>query len=102
MLFKAYMVVPESRGNRGKSRSFAQDDIEKAFRMTAGKNNYPKASSSADSSGVPQTRQMTAEQSPQTRGSSTSLAQLGHHRRTSLPAGGFGDCSSCILKMSVA
>jgi len=38
---------------------------------------YPIASSSADSSGVPQARQMTAEQSPQTSGSSTLRAQVG-------------------------
>src|SRR5215470_606848 len=38
---------------------------------------YPIPSSSEDSSGVPQRRQMTAEQSPQVRGSTTSLAQLG-------------------------
>jgi len=41
---------------------------------------YPKASSSADSSGVPQTRQMRAEQSPQTRGSETERAQTGHQK----------------------
>ena len=40
----------------------------------------PKASSSADSSGVPQTRQMTAEQSPQVSGSCTGRAQTGHQR----------------------
>src|SRR5215475_1560422 len=33
---------------------------------------YPMPNSSADSSGVPQRRQMTAEQSPQVRGSVTS------------------------------
>jgi hypothetical protein len=38
----------------------------------------PKASSSADSSGVPQTRQITAEQSPQVSGSSTGRAHFGH------------------------
>jgi hypothetical protein len=38
---------------------------------------YPIASSSADSRGVPQARQITAEQSPQTSGSSTLRAQLG-------------------------
>jgi hypothetical protein len=34
-------------------------------------------SSSGDSSGVPQRRQMTAEQSPQVSGSLTSTAQIG-------------------------
>ncbi|HVJ07492.1 MAG TPA: hypothetical protein VM554_03860 [Acidisarcina sp.] len=38
----------------------------------------PKASSSGFSNGVPQTRQITAEQSPHTRGSSTARAQFGH------------------------
>jgi hypothetical protein len=38
---------------------------------------YPIPSSSGDSSGVPQRRQMTAEQSPQVRGSFTSWAQIG-------------------------
>lgn len=41
---------------------------------------YPKANSSADSSGVPHTRQITAEQSPQTSGSLTARAHVGHHR----------------------
>ncbi|MGB6131195.1 MAG: hypothetical protein WBG54_05405 [Acidobacteriaceae bacterium] len=41
---------------------------------------YPKASSSGDSSGVPQVRQMTAEQSPQTSGSGMGRAHTGHHR----------------------
>jgi hypothetical protein len=45
-----------------------------------GSGHQPKDSSSGDSRGVPQTRQMTAEQSPQTRGSSTERAQMGHHR----------------------
>src|SRR5437764_150702 len=38
---------------------------------------YPIPSSSGDSNGVPQRRQMTAEQSPHVRGSFTSSAQLG-------------------------
>src|ERR1039458_1117829 len=38
---------------------------------------YPIPSSSGDSSGVPQRRQMTEEQSPQVSGSSTSSAQFG-------------------------
>jgi hypothetical protein len=38
---------------------------------------YPIANSSGDSSVVPQVRQITAEQSPQVRGSVTSLAQVG-------------------------
>src|ERR1700677_1958575 len=43
-------------------------------------NNYPQASSSADSSGVPQMRQRTAEQSAHTRGSWTGRAQVGHQK----------------------
>ncbi|MGD0791822.1 MAG: hypothetical protein ABR920_08635 [Terriglobales bacterium] len=38
---------------------------------------HPMPSSSEDSSGVPQRRQMTAEQSPQVSGSLTSTAQTG-------------------------
>jgi hypothetical protein len=38
---------------------------------------HPIPKSAADSSGVPQTRQMTAEQSPQISGSVTSRAQVG-------------------------
>ncbi|MGA8313654.1 MAG: hypothetical protein WB755_26760 [Terriglobales bacterium] len=38
---------------------------------------YPIPNSSGDSSGVPQRRQMTAEQSPQVSGSVTSRAHLG-------------------------
>src|SRR5262244_714695 len=38
---------------------------------------YPIPSSSGDSRGVPQRRQITAEQSPQVNGSVTSSAQLG-------------------------
>ncbi|HET6935278.1 MAG TPA: hypothetical protein VFI72_10595 [Candidatus Angelobacter sp.] len=38
---------------------------------------YPIPRSEEDSSGVPQTRQITAEQSPQISGSETSRAQLG-------------------------
>ncbi|HEV3207782.1 MAG TPA: hypothetical protein VGZ28_12570 [Terriglobales bacterium] len=38
---------------------------------------YPIPNSSGDSRGVPQLRQMTAEQSPQVSGSVVSLAQLG-------------------------
>jgi hypothetical protein len=52
----------------------------------------PNASSSADSSGVPQTRQMTAEQSPQVRGSSTGRAQVGHQS----DAGIGPDASECF------
>jgi len=39
-------------------------------------------SSSDDSSGVPQRRQMTAEQSPQVSGSLTSTAQTGQYKTT--------------------
>jgi len=38
---------------------------------------YPIPNSSGDSSGVPQRRQITAEQSPQVSGSVTSAAQVG-------------------------
>jgi len=38
--------------------------------------------SSEDSSGVPQRRQMTAEQSPQVRGSLTSRAQAAQYKTT--------------------
>jgi hypothetical protein len=38
---------------------------------------YPIPNSSGDSRGVPQTRQITAEQSPQVSGSLISRAQLG-------------------------
>jgi len=48
---------------------------------------YPKANSSADSSGVPHTRQITAEQSPHTSGSLTARAQRGHHNAA--PCGAF-------------
>ena len=40
---------------------------------------YPIPSSSEDSRGVPQVRQITAEQSPQVSGSVTSLAQFGQY-----------------------
>ncbi|HXM21909.1 MAG TPA: hypothetical protein VN948_11670 [Terriglobales bacterium] len=38
---------------------------------------HPIPNSSADSSGVPQRRQMTAEQSPQVSGLETSMAHFG-------------------------
>ena len=41
---------------------------------------HPMPSSSEDSRGVPQRRQMTAEQSPQVKGSRTSIAQTGQYR----------------------
>ena len=66
---------------------------------------YPKASSSGDSRGVPQTRQMTAEQSPQTRGSSTERTQTGHQRRTGWGgAGGWGGSAADedILRLSLS
>src|SRR5438445_11268521 len=40
---------------------------------------YPIPSSSDDSNGVPQRRQMTAEQSPQVSGSETSSPQVGQY-----------------------
>jgi hypothetical protein len=42
-----------------------------------GRPRYPIPNSSGDSSGVPQRRQITAEQSPQMSGSVTSCAQRG-------------------------
>ena len=42
--------------------------------------NQPIANSSGDSSGVPQTRQITAEQSPQVSGSVISFAHLAQYR----------------------
>ena len=53
---------------------FAAGDGETEGRLIGG---YPIPSSSGDSSGVPQRRQMTAEQSPQVRGSVTSWAHRG-------------------------
>src|SRR5580704_18683813 len=52
---------------------FAVADGETVGRLIG----YPIPSSSGDSSGVPQRRQMTAEQSPQVRGSVTSWAHRG-------------------------
>src|SRR5208337_4782545 len=43
---------------------------------------HPMPNSSGDSSGVPQRRQMTAEQSPQVSGSLTSVAQTGQYNTT--------------------
>lgn len=42
---------------------------------------YPIPSSSGDSRGVPQSRQITAEQSPQVSGSVTSTAHAGQYSR---------------------
>ena len=50
----------------------------------------PNASSSGLSSGVPQTRQMTAEQSPQTSGSLTGRAQVGHQSFSGSRGAGVG------------
>ncbi|HEY6348537.1 MAG TPA: hypothetical protein VI636_03920 [Candidatus Angelobacter sp.] len=47
------------------------------LRITRSPESYPIPRSADDSSGVPQTRQITAEQSPHVRGSFTSRAQLG-------------------------
>ena len=61
--------------------AWAQRVIEISRRCgthACGHKGQPKASSSADSSGVPQTRQMTAEQSPQVSGSLTGRAHRGH------------------------
>lgn len=54
---------------------------------------HPMPSSSEDSRGVPQRRQMTAEQSPQVKGSRTSTAQTGQYKAAaglSVPGGAFG------------
>jgi len=64
---------------------------------------YPNASSSGDSSGVPQTLQMTVAQSPQTRGSATAFAQVGHQRESGVLSGVDGVAvSSAMLLPSVA
>jgi hypothetical protein len=47
------------------------------YRRTTNDQIHPIPNSSADSNGVPQRRQMTAEQSPQVSGSLTSTAQTG-------------------------
>ena len=68
---------------------------------------YPNASSSADSRGVPQTRQRTAEQSPQTSGSATGRAQVGHQRVTAAdvgsgaPGGNEGEISVIQIERSM-
>src|SRR5271169_641735 len=48
---------------------------------------YPIPSSSGDSNGVPQRRQMTEEQSPQVSGSVTSSAQFGQYSDPGLGSG---------------
>jgi len=47
------------------------------FKALSDLQRYPIPKSEEDSSGVPQMRQMTAEQSPQVSGSDTSRAQFG-------------------------
>src|SRR6478672_8908402 len=68
---------PSPRTNVG----FASGDVPSELTTGADKSGvgsiYPIPSSSGDSSGVPHLRQITAEQSPQVRGSVTSSAQLG-------------------------
>jgi hypothetical protein len=63
---------------------------------------YPKANSSADSSGVPHTRQITAEQSPHTSGSFTARAQFGHHKFALLVFPGVSDGISGIEIQPIA
>ena len=64
---------------------------------------YPNASSSGDSSGVPQTLHMTVAQSPHTSGSVTAFAQVGHQRCSGVLADVDGvDVSSAMLIPSVA
>jgi hypothetical protein len=48
---------------------------------------YPIPNSSGDSSGVPQRRQITAEQSPQVSGSVTSAAHFGQYSSSGLGSG---------------
>jgi len=55
--------------------------------------NQPMPRSSGISSGVPHTRQITAEQSPQVSGSSTSRAQLGQYRS--------GECAEPLVGSGV-
>src|SRR5207302_10986680 len=58
---------------------------------------YPIASSSDDSSGVPQTRQITDEQSPQVSGSSTGFAQCGQYKLTGCAFGSWDMIRSANL-----
>jgi hypothetical protein len=51
--------------------------IAEGGEVVASPMDHPIPSSSADSTGVPQRRQMTAEQSPQVSGSETSTAHFG-------------------------
>src|SRR5215467_10828674 len=72
----------ESSRPRPRTRvGLALGDVDLGWVSVSGKTEkgsiYPIPSSSGDSSGVPQRRQMTAEQSPQVRGSVTSSAQFG-------------------------
>jgi len=53
------------------------EDLSRGPREMLGGSGHPIPSSSGDSSGVPQTRQITAEQSPQVSGSVTSRAHFG-------------------------
>src|SRR5580700_4357407 len=63
--------------------------------------NHPIPNSSADSSGVPQRRQMTAEQSPQVSGSRTSAAHFGQYRSSG--GGSAGGCGfEAMRKPNVA
>src|SRR6266478_2620759 len=68
----------ESRRDRPRTRLGASDFPAGGGGETDGRLiRYPMPSSSGDSSGVPQRRQMTAEQSPQVSGSVTSRLHLG-------------------------
>ena len=84
---------------RGCGREGVRFTVERVLTILD-RENYPKASSSADSSGVPQTRQRTAEQSPHTSGSCTGRAQTGHQRSADgeVPEGvdGMGDAELVI------
>jgi len=52
------------------------------FRRSSTEQFHPIANSSEDSSGVPQRRQITAEQSPHVSGSLTSAAHTGQYKTT--------------------
>jgi hypothetical protein len=55
----------------------ATTDLLEIRRRDAARTGYPIPRSSGDSKGVPQRRQITAEQSPQVRGSETSWPHCG-------------------------
>jgi hypothetical protein len=62
---------------------------------------YPMPNSSDDSSGLPQRRQITAEQSPQVNGSLTSSVHKGQYSISGLGSGGGGELGA-MRKANVA